>query len=250
MIQNELHASAYLLHPCTSTSKWEDPELRQGFTNLVSRWWPGEALQQHTILLQLDMFEREEGDFSKEAVVLAKNELLATHKMIPTLCWRMYDRHVGALADVAIKILSQPITSSDGERCFSIFWAVQTKKRRKLCCKKMVQAMNVAFPKQSLDWAEQQATNRNKVIAQCALQSVEDAAADSLTGDSLGGVSFGGSTASSSSPQSVVITEGSSSSAAVTRWTLLLGPNHDNQSFVLSEFQRARVQLPLINTSV
>ena len=225
VIQNELHASAYLLHPCTSTSKWEDPELRQGFTNLVSKWWPGEALQQHTLLLQLDMFEREEGEFSKEAAVWAKKELLAKHKMTPALWWRMYGRHVGALADVAIKVLSQPITSSDCERCFSIFGAVQTKKRRKLCCKKMVQAVKVAFAKQSLDWAEQQATNRNKVVAQCALQSVENAAANSLADGSLGGVSFGSSTASSDLPLSVVIKEGSSSGEVVTGLTLLLGPN-------------------------
>ena len=175
-------------------------------------------------------------------------ELLATHKMTPALWWRMYGRHVGALADVAIKILSQPITSSDCERCFSIFGAVLRKKRRKLCCKKMVQAVKVTFAKQCLDWVEHQATNRNKVVAQCAMQSVEDAAAESLTGDSLGCVSFGASAASSISAQSAVLTEGSSSGDAVTGLSLLLGPNFDHHSFVQSEFQCARVQLPLIET--
>ena len=137
----------------------------------------------------------------------------------------MYGRHGGALADVAIKILSQPTISSDCERCFFTFGAVQTKKKQKLCCKKMVQAVKVAFAKLSLDWAERQALNRNKVVAQCALLSMEDAAANSLPDGSLGGVSFGSSTASSDLPLSVVIKEGSSSGEVVTGLTLLLGPN-------------------------
>ena len=157
VIKNELHGSAYLLHPCTPASKWQDPKLREGFMDLVAKWWPGEAGMQHTLLLQLDMFEREEKEFSKDAAQWAKRELLARRRMTPAMWWRMYGRHVSGLASIAVKVMSQPITSSDCERCFSLFGAIQRNNRRKLCAPKMVRVVKVCFANQALGWAEDMA---------------------------------------------------------------------------------------------
>ena len=96
---------------------------------------------QHTLLVRLDMFEREEGEFQKEAAQWSKKELLAKKKMTAAQWWRMYGRHVPGLADFTVKVLSQPITSSDCERCCSLFGAVQKKNRRKLAAKKMMSAV-------------------------------------------------------------------------------------------------------------
>ena len=51
VIQNELHGSAYLLHPCTPATKWRDETLRQAFMGLVAKWYPCEAGLQHTLLM-------------------------------------------------------------------------------------------------------------------------------------------------------------------------------------------------------
>ena len=157
VIKNELHGSAYLLHPCTPASKWQDPKLREGFMDLVAKWWSGEAGMQHTLLLQLDMFEREEKEFSKDAAQWAKRKLFAHRRMMPAMWWRMYGRHVSGLASIAVKVMSQPITSSDCERCFSLFGAIQRNNRRKLCAPKMVRVVKVCFANQALGWAEDMA---------------------------------------------------------------------------------------------
>ena len=247
VVRNDLHGSAYLLHPCTPASKWEDPQLRQGFMDLVNKWWPAEAGAQHSRLLQLEMFERSELEFSKEAAQWAKQELLAKRKMTPALWWRMYGRHVGGLADMAVKILSQPITSSDCERCFSLFGAVQRKNRRRLASQKMASSVRVSFAKNSLQWAEDQAAKRNKAVTQCAMQSSEDAAADSLTQTAL--LSAAGSS-SQHSEHSAVATEGSTSNKGERALDLLLGPSFDHMSFIRSEFIRASVQLPVVSTII
>ena len=75
---------------------------------------------------QLDMFEREEGERSKKASAWAKKEVLAKHKMMPALWWRVHSCH-------------------------------------------MVQEVKVAFSKRSFAWAEYQAANLKKVVAQCAI---------------------------------------------------------------------------------
>ena len=202
---------------------------------------------QHALLMQLEMFERSEVEFSKEAAQWAKHELLAKRKMTPALWWRMYGRHVGGLADMAVKILSQPITSSDCERCFSLFGAVQRKNRRRLASHRMASSVRVTFAKNSLQWAEEQAAKRNKAVTQCAMQSSEDAPPESLDGTAL--LSAAGSS-SQHTEQSAVATEGSTSGKGERALDLLLGPSFDHMSFIRSEFKRARVQLPVVDSII
>ena len=103
------------------------------------------------------MFEREEKEFSKDAAQWAKRKLFAHRRMMPAMWWRMYGRHVSGLASIAVKVMSQPITSSDCERCFSLFGAIQRNNRRKLCAPKMVRVVKVCFANQALGWAEDMA---------------------------------------------------------------------------------------------
>ena len=181
VIQNELHGSAYLLHPCTPATKWKDETLRQAFMGLVAKWYPCEAGLQHTLLMQLELFEGECGDFGKEAAQWAKKQLLAERKMTPAQWWRMYGRHLPGICDLAVKVLSQPITSSDCERCFSLFGAVQRKNRRTLHAPRMMSTVRVTFAKQSIKWAQEMAAKRQKVVSQCAMQTASDDAPDSLS---------------------------------------------------------------------
>ena len=67
---------------------------------------------QHTLVLQLDMFEREESEFSKDAAQWAKKQLLVHRKMTPAMWWRMYGRHVSGLTDIACHSQLHPPTVS------------------------------------------------------------------------------------------------------------------------------------------
>ena len=145
---------------------------------------------------------------------------------------------------MAVKILSQPITSSDCERFFSLFGAVQRKNRRRLASHKMASSVRVTFAKNSLQWAADQAAKRNKAVTQCALQSSEDAAAEALAHPSL--LSAAGSS-SQHSESIAVATEGSTSNKGERALDLLLGPSFDQMSFIRSEFKRASVQLPVVD---
>ena len=77
MIYDELHGSAYLLHPCTSASKWKDETQGHAFMGLVARWYPCKGGLQHSLVMQLELFELECGDFCKEAAKWAIKQLLA-----------------------------------------------------------------------------------------------------------------------------------------------------------------------------
>ena len=74
--------------------------------------------------LELDIFEREEREFSKDAAQWAKTELLACGRMTPAMWWRMYGCHVSGLAIIALKVFSRPITYSDCKRYLSLFGAI------------------------------------------------------------------------------------------------------------------------------
>ena len=102
VIHNELHGYAYLLHPCTLSSKWKDETLRQAFMGLVARWYVYEGGLQHTLVMQLELFEGEREDFGKEAAGWAQKQLLAEHKMTPALRWRMHGRHIPDLCGSAL----------------------------------------------------------------------------------------------------------------------------------------------------
>ena len=86
--------------------------------DLVAKWWPRDAGMHHTFVQQLDMFEREEREFRKDAPKWAKKHLLACRKLNPAMWWRMYGRRVAGLADIVVKVLSQLIPFSDCDVLF------------------------------------------------------------------------------------------------------------------------------------
>ena len=158
-----MHGSSYLLHPCTPATKGKDEKLGHAFMVLVAKWHPCEAGQQHTLLMQLELFEGECGDFGKEAAQWAKKQLLAERKMTLAQWFRMYGRHLLGMCDLGVKVLSQPITSSDCERCFSLFGEVQRKNRQTLHAPWMMSTVRVTFAKQSIRWANEMAVKQQKV---------------------------------------------------------------------------------------
>ena len=95
------------------------------------------------------MFEQEEREFNKDAAQWAKKLLLNCHNRAPAMWWCMYCRHV--CADIAVKVLSQTITSSECERYISVFLAILTQNSRQLCAPKMVCAVKVYFANYALE---------------------------------------------------------------------------------------------------
>ena len=58
-----------------------------------------------------------------------------------------------------------------GERCFSLFGALQGKNGQKLHATKMMSTVKVTFVKKSIMWANEVAVKRQKVVSQCAMQT-------------------------------------------------------------------------------
>ena len=120
-----------------------------------------------------------------------------------------------------------------GERCFSLFGAVQRKNRRKLHAPKMMSTVKVTFAKQSIKWAQAMAAKRQKVVSQCAMQTSEEDAPDSV------------SLTSSSARTSCASSQQSSTAEGVSALDILLSGNIDFNNFVQREFQRAASALPV-----
>ena len=127
---------------------------------LMGKWYPCEAGLQHTCLIQLELFDVECGDFGNEVAQWAKKQMLAQRKMMPAQWWRMFGRHIPCIFDLYVKVLSQLITSSECERCFSLFGAVQRKIRRRLHAARMMSTVKVAFANQSIRWANEMVHKR------------------------------------------------------------------------------------------
>ena len=170
---NELHATAYLLHPCGPVSRFSDERLRRGFSMLITRWYPGQVDDQNTLNMQLDDFKHRRGEFSNEAALWAQANLVAARYMAPALWWGMYGWGHTALAKIAVKVLSQPITSSDCERVFSLFGNVQRKNRRRLTGDRMTDTVRVTFAMHAVAWAEEAANKRKTVTEQIATRRVD-----------------------------------------------------------------------------
>ena len=154
IVTNDLHATAYLLLPTGSTDTFTNVSLKAGFDNLISKWCPGQPAVQHTLKEQLEQWESGCTALHKEGPQWAARVLLPKRAMSLARWWRLYGCSMQGLQSIAVKVLSQPITSSECERAFSLFGAVQRKNRRKMGSKKMINTVKVAYSMQSVRWAD------------------------------------------------------------------------------------------------
>ena len=153
IVTNDLHATAYLLLPTGGADRFTNASMKAGFHNLISKWYPGQPAMQHTLKEQLEQWESGCTTLHKEGPHWAASVLLPKRAMSPARWWRLYDSSIQGLQSVAVKVLSQPITSSECERAFSLFGAVQRKNRRRKGSRKMINTVKVAYSIQSVRWA-------------------------------------------------------------------------------------------------
>ena len=168
--------------------------LHKSFHDLVTRWFPGKPVTQMALLSQLEMFKKRDGIMGGEGSKFAINDLVSQNKMSPAQWWSMFGGEVPMLQSLAVKVLSQPNTSSECERCFSLFGAVNRKNRRRMSVKKMSDTVRIAYSMQASRWADKQAELRRTILLQCATQKVNVYGAQRLLG-----VSSGASTSTASS---------------------------------------------------
>ena len=127
VIKHELHGSAFLLHPCHPAFERQDSKLHEGFTVCIALPSSGRVkLECSTSCCCSSLIcLSEKRDFNKDAAPWAKKQSLARSRMMPAIWWRTHGHRVSALANKAVKVLSQPITSSACECCLSLFEAIQ-----------------------------------------------------------------------------------------------------------------------------
>ena len=118
------------------------------------------------------------GDGAKFAV----NELIAVNKMPAASWWLMFGGEVALLQSLAVRVLSQPNTSSECERCFSLFGAVNRKNRRCMSVKQLGKIVTVANSMHSARWAEKQKEVTNTVLLQIVSGRVNAPASRVLLG--------------------------------------------------------------------
>ena len=99
----------------------------------------------------------------------------------------------------------------------------------------MVSTMKVTLAIQSIRWAQAMAVKRQKGVSQCAMQTSEDDALDSVS-------------LTQSSALSAASSQHSSNTDGVSALDILLSGSYEHNRFVQQEFQRAASALPVIES--
>ncbi|XP_057828565.2 uncharacterized protein LOC131039743 [Cryptomeria japonica] len=123
-----LHAAGYFLNPLLfyKTDFLEiDAEIKQGFFKCMEKMFPDlEKFDAATI--ELEMYKHAKGFLSSRAAIQSRKTIQ------PAAWWASFGDEIPNLRWMAVRILSQPCSSSACERNWSVFEHIHSKKRNRL----------------------------------------------------------------------------------------------------------------------
>ena len=75
------------------------------------------------VMIEFARFRAQEGIFTKPSV------MAAARRLPPSSWWRTFGAHLPSLQDIAISVLSQPLSAGAAERNWSVYGAIKSDKR-------------------------------------------------------------------------------------------------------------------------
>lgn len=129
MLHSPMHSLAYVLDPeyVEHEDVFSEPDVSAGVQTMLERLAPYRIDECYS---QLRRFRGKLGSFSK-ASVWERAKAMNAH-----VFWEMHGAELPDLRAVAMKVLSQPCTTSASERNWSTFEFIHSKKRNKLTSKR------------------------------------------------------------------------------------------------------------------
>ncbi|CAI5529923.1 unnamed protein product [Closterium sp. Naga37s-1] len=149
-LHNALHALGWLLNPRNQYSGEvrTDAEVRRG-ADEVFQARAVDVAQRALLSVQLTQFHKGEGSLGSDEARWAATHLVACGRLSDAEWWWMYGGDVKALQELAVSLLSQPVTSSEVERYWSAIARVQRRDQNRLTARKMMDVTFVAFSRRA-----------------------------------------------------------------------------------------------------
>ncbi|CAI5950255.1 unnamed protein product [Closterium sp. NIES-64] len=150
-----------------------DPEIIRGL-NKVMEALCGDVQKRILLQVQLAMYHRGAGQLGGEDARWAAAVLVESGRLSLAEWWSMYGGEVPVLQNMAVKVLSQPVTASEVERCWSAMNRVQRRDRNRLNAQTMIDVTWVAFSRRSRAAFDKDTEVRTQLFADLAAGKLKE----------------------------------------------------------------------------